>query len=74
MTTTTRDLAPAAARPTLITAVKNAGRSLRALAAIWRRRLGERALLAQMDEREIRDLGISTSDVMMEINKPFWRG
>jgi len=74
MTTTTRDLAPKAARAAPLATLKGAGTMLRRLLILWRRRLSERALLAQMNEREIRDLGITVSDVMMEINKPFWRG
>lgn len=39
----------------------------------WHRRARERALLAQLDERMLRDLGISRLDVTHELNKPFWR-
>jgi uncharacterized protein YjiS (DUF1127 family) len=39
----------------------------------WRRRSRERAELAQLDDRMLRDIGVSRGDVLAEINKPFWR-
>ena len=39
----------------------------------WRQRSRERAQLAMLDERMLRDIGISRGDVLREINKPFWR-
>ena len=39
----------------------------------WRQRSRERAQLAVLDERMLRDIGISRGDVLREINKPFWR-
>jgi uncharacterized protein YjiS (DUF1127 family) len=39
----------------------------------WRRRSRERAELARLDERMLRDIGITRGDVWDEINKPFWR-
>jgi uncharacterized protein YjiS (DUF1127 family) len=38
----------------------------------WRRRQG-RHELARMDERGLRDLGLSRADVFREVRKPFWR-
>lgn len=75
MTMTTREVGSALARTRVrrTPSATSLFKSLAGTAAAWRRRLAERALLARMDEREIRDLGISVSDVMMEINKPFWR-
>lgn len=40
--------------------------------AIWLDRSKKRRQLARLSEREIKDLGASRSDVMIEINKPFW--
>lgn len=77
MTMTTRELGRALTRPRSPALPEPRLRPLlarlSAMVAAWRRRLAERALLARMDEREIRDLGITVSDVMIEINKPFWR-
>jgi uncharacterized protein YjiS (DUF1127 family) len=35
----------------------------------WR----QRRLLAQLDERMLRDIGISRSQALAEADKPFWR-
>lgn len=40
---------------------------------LWRKRSIERAQLAAMNHRELRDLGMSECDVYQEMNKPFWR-
>ncbi len=40
---------------------------------IWRQRLGDRRALALMDERSLRDLGLSRYDAFYEARKPFWR-
>jgi len=39
----------------------------------WGRRRRERAELARLDDRMLRDIGITCGDVWQEINKPFWR-
>ena len=39
----------------------------------WRRRSRDRAELAALDDRALRDIGVSRADVWREINKPFWR-
>ena len=39
----------------------------------WRRRSRERQELASLDRRTLRDLGLSSSEVNFEANKPFWR-
>ena len=39
----------------------------------WRRRSRERAELARLDDRMLRDIGVTRCDVWREINKPFWR-
>ena len=39
----------------------------------WCRRSRDRAQFALLDERMLRDIGISRCDVVAEINKPFWR-
>ena len=39
----------------------------------WQRRAAERALLAAMTERELRDVGLARGDVLVEADKPFWR-
>jgi uncharacterized protein YjiS (DUF1127 family) len=39
----------------------------------WRRRARSRMDLAALDDRMLRDIGITRVDVWREINKPFWR-
>ena len=39
----------------------------------WQARARERRLLAGMDDRQLRDLGIRRADALEEADKPFWR-
>ncbi len=48
-------------------------RRLSRLAAAWRDRVRERHQLARLDDRALRDMGLSRCDVAGEIAKPFWR-
>jgi len=41
--------------------------------AEWQERARSRVLLGRMDDRMLRDMGISRSDVDVEVAKPFWR-
>ena len=41
--------------------------------AKWARQARERRQLAQLDRRELADVGISPSDRLIELSKPFWR-
>lgn len=41
--------------------------------ATWRQRAKERRELATLDAHTLRDLGLSSSEVNFEANKPFWR-
>ena len=47
--------------------------ALNQIFATWRRRAQERRELANLDHRMARDLGISSSMIQFEANKPFWR-
>ena len=40
---------------------------------VWRERARARRELAQWGERELHDIGMSSSSVAVEVNKPFWR-
>ena len=39
----------------------------------WQERIDERRELDRIDERLLKDAGISRADVMREASKPFWR-
>lgn len=39
----------------------------------WRRRMGDRARLAELDDRMLKDIGLTRADAEFLINKPFWR-
>ena len=59
--------APRAARPRVVL-------RMTALVASWRDRARERHQLARLDDRALRDIGLSRCDVAEEVGKPFWRG
>ncbi|WP_420134541.1 DUF1127 domain-containing protein [Rhodopseudomonas sp.] len=40
---------------------------------LWRQRHSERDSLAHLSERDLHDVGLSWSEVMVEAEKPFWR-
>lgn len=41
--------------------------------AEWQERAEQRAHLAGMDDRMLKDIGVSTVDAAHEADKPFWR-
>jgi uncharacterized protein YjiS (DUF1127 family) len=40
---------------------------------VWRQRYQARQELAHWTERDLHDIGLSSSDVAYEAEKPFWR-
>jgi len=40
---------------------------------LWSERARQRRLLAGLDERMLKDIGLSRTDVSHETGKPFWR-
>jgi uncharacterized protein YjiS (DUF1127 family) len=48
-------------------------RSALATFRVWRERSRTRRALAQWNERDLHDIGLSWSSVAEEVNKPFWR-
>ena len=40
----------------------------------WRRRIQDRQAFAHLDQRDLRDMGLSQWEVETELAKPFWRG
>jgi uncharacterized protein YjiS (DUF1127 family) len=43
------------------------------LVRLWHRRARERADLARLDMRMLRDIGVTPSEAGRECDKPFWR-
>jgi len=41
---------------------------------LWDRRLGTRHELLNLDDDQLRDIGVSRADANAEARKPFWRG
>ena len=39
----------------------------------WQERTRSRVLLARLDDRMLRDMGLTRADVDVEATKPFWR-
>ena len=48
--------------------------SLRAVGLLlaWRERGRQRTALATLDDRALRDIGVSRADIWVEADKPFW--
>ena len=44
-----------------------------ALLDVWRKRLRSRRELVLLDERSLRDIGLTRWDALHEARKPFWR-
>lgn len=42
--------------------------------AVWRQRARTRQQLLRLNEHDLRDIGLTRHQVMMECNKPLWRG
>ena len=47
--------------------------SIKAIVRVWASRIRSRRDIAHLDERSIRDLGLSVSQLEFEAGKPFWR-
>ena len=54
-------------------ALSGAGNRLLATFSEWRRRVRARSRLSELDERMLKDIGITRSDAEFLMNKPFWR-
>jgi uncharacterized protein YjiS (DUF1127 family) len=39
----------------------------------WRNRVRQRRELAQWTDRDLHDVGLSWTDIALEVKKPFWR-
>jgi uncharacterized protein YjiS (DUF1127 family) len=48
-------------------------RRARAVVNVWRQRLRSRQELVMLDDRALRDVGLTRYDALQEARKPFWR-
>jgi uncharacterized protein YjiS (DUF1127 family) len=62
-----------AAAPRLFNALREAIARLGELLLLWQGRARQRAHLAALDDRLLRDIGLTRADVERELLKPFWR-
>jgi uncharacterized protein YjiS (DUF1127 family) len=56
-----------------VLALTDVANHLRATLREWRRRSRERAQLAELDDRVLKDIGLTRADAEFLSNKPFWR-
>jgi uncharacterized protein YjiS (DUF1127 family) len=54
-------------------AVSGAGTRVLATLREWRRRVRDRSRLGELDERMLKDIGLTRTDAEFLMNKPFWR-
>lgn len=59
----------------LAPSIESTGRiaQFRELFGVWVQRTRERAELAQCDDRDLQDMGVSRGTALAEIRKPFWQ-
>lgn len=57
----------------LVRRVEEASNSLMNTLKVWSSRTGDRRQLAQMNDRLLADIGLSRSEVHVEVNKYFWQ-
>ncbi len=68
-----RDLPGELRRHAALDALSDAADWLLAMVREWRRRGRERGQLAALDDRMLRDIGLTRADAEFLANKPFWR-
>ncbi|WP_166263966.1 DUF1127 domain-containing protein [Marinobacter caseinilyticus] len=49
-------------------------KKIRAKQQLWNIRRSSRNQLSKMDRHLLRDIGVTPTDALNEIRKPFWRG
>ena len=65
--------APATRTRTALEDLGDAAQSLFATLRVWRRRLRERDQLSRMDDRLLKDIGITRAEALRLSDKPFWK-
>jgi uncharacterized protein YjiS (DUF1127 family) len=61
-------------RPSITARVASLAKSARRTLQLWRSRVRERRAFPVLEERDLRDFGMSRWQVQRELAKPFWRG
>jgi uncharacterized protein YjiS (DUF1127 family) len=59
--------------PALLHPLRAALRKVAITLQLWRRRRRDRLEVARLDERTLRDIGLTRGDAEFLTNKPFWR-
>lgn len=54
-------------------AMRRGARRLMGVLRLWRRRRRDRREVARLDDRMLKDVGLTRADAEFLINKPFWR-
>jgi uncharacterized protein YjiS (DUF1127 family) len=54
-------------------AIKDIGKTIWTVLLRWQEREEMRSRLADMDDRILKDVGLTREDLLREIAKPFWR-
>lgn len=57
----------------LVRRVEEASNSLMTTLKVWSARVEDRRQLTQMSDRLLADIGLSRSDIHVEVNKYFWQ-
>jgi len=65
--------AAVAATRTALDDLGDAAQSFVATLRVWRRRLRERDQLSRMDDRLLKDIGITRAEALRLSDKPFWK-
>lgn len=68
-----RDLHGELRRHAALDVLSDAADWVRATLREWRRRSRDRAQLTVLDDRMLRDIGLTRADAEFLANKPFWR-
>lgn len=61
-------------QPSLAARANSLARVVARILRLWRSRMRERNAFTLIDDRDLRDAGLSRYDVQRELAKPFWRG
>lgn len=58
----------------VVNSIETLNERLGSTAALWQQRVADRRTLARMSDHMLADIGLSRTEVLREVNKPFWRG